>query len=294
MGQMASNPNAMAQAMRSQELQMSQIENMPGGFAAMASMLGQMPDAGDGTNSQTASNTNNDNTSGENNPTSTAVPNPWGSSAPTSQPSSSSSGSNNAANANPFASMMGGMGGMGGMNGMPNMGGAGMEQMAEQMMNNPQMMAMMEQQMNNPAMMAQVAAQMRSMPQFANNPMMQQMLNNPDTMRQMMNPNMMRMAMNMRRGAAGAGAGGANPGAVPTFNNFAAPAPAPAPAVSPVINGLDFSDLLNNFRGGSAQTPTPTFAQPPPAAQQAAPEVRFASQLESVSERSERLHPLLY
>ena len=288
---MASNPNAMAQAMRSQELQMSQIENMPGGFAAMASMLGQMPDAGDGTNSQTASNTNNDNTSGENNPTSTAVPNPWGSSAPTSQPSSSSSGSNNAANANPFASMMGGMGGM---NGMPNMGGAGMEQMAEQMMNNPQMMAMMEQQMNNPAMMAQVAAQMRSMPQFANNPMMQQMLNNPDTMRQMMNPNMMRMAMNMRRGAAGAGAGGANPGAVPTFNNFAAPAPAPAPAVSPVINGLDFSDLLNNFRGGSAQTPTPTFAQPPPAAQQAAPEVRFASQLESVSERSERLHPLLY
>mmetsp|Transcript_96791 Transcript_96791/g.216873 ORF Transcript_96791/g.216873 Transcript_96791/m.216873 type:complete len:405 (-) Transcript_96791:72-1286(-) len=74
-----------------------------------------------------------------------------------------------------------GLGGLGGLGGMPGMDGNTMQQ-AQQMMNNPQMMAQAQQMMNNPQMMAQ-AQQMMQNPQMA--AQMQQMMQNPQMMAQM-------------------------------------------------------------------------------------------------------------
>uniref|UniRef100_A0A7S1PG31 PPPDE domain-containing protein n=1 Tax=Percolomonas cosmopolitus TaxID=63605 RepID=A0A7S1PG31_9EUKA len=112
------------------------------------------------------------------------------------QPSgSSNTGTNNTRGMGGFGGNTAGMGDMGsfggGMGGMGGMGDMMNNPMAQQMMNNPQMMQdmmsnpMVQQMMSNPQMMQQMMQQ-QGMGDMANNPMMQQMLNNPQMMQQMM------------------------------------------------------------------------------------------------------------
>jgi len=110
--------------------------------------------------------------------------------------------------------------------------------------------------------------------------MMQASLNNPDFIRNMMNPATMRAAMQMRNSLGGNNAGVNNPFAGGMGLGAMPPPPAPA---NPVINGLDFSNLLSNFgatrnvSAGQQQQNQPNAAQQPPA-------VRFAPQLRTLNE----------
>lgn len=118
---MMRNPAAFSQAMRNNDLAMSNIENMPGGFAALSNMYrdiqqpmeeSMMPPHGSGS-STTPSNTSNPNAGA----TGSAMPNPWGS---TNTMNNSAIGTASGASSqsaagtpppNPFAAMMGGGGG---------------------------------------------------------------------------------------------------------------------------------------------------------------------------------------
>ena len=143
------NPNAMREAMRSQDLMMSQLENHPGGFNALRRMYEEVQEpmmqaSADAAAASSAA------TSAPANPSpapvapsSTALPNPWGPSPNTANP-----------NSNPFAAM-GGMGGFPGMGGMGGMGG-GMPPNMAAMMQNPMMQQMMQQMLADPATIQQV------------------------------------------------------------------------------------------------------------------------------------------
>lgn len=151
--EMMRNPNAMRQAMRSQDLAMSQLENLPGGFNALRSMFeniqepmmeaAQNPQAQQGSSQGTTS-------APPTAPVNSALPNPWGGSgAQPAMPTGLGSdpfGGFGAAGGNPFGGMRGGMGGMGGMN----------PAQAMAMMQNPMMQQMMQQMMANPAVLDQV------------------------------------------------------------------------------------------------------------------------------------------
>jgi ubiquilin len=151
----------MREAMRSQDLAMSQLENLPGGFNAMRRMYedvqepmmqasSSFPAPGGSYSSPSSAPT-----SAPSNPNTAALPNPWGGAPP--------------AAANPFGAglpgqnMFGsgfgaspfGIPGVGTGGGMPPMGGIDPTQMAG-MMQNPQMQQMMQQMLSNPAMLQQV------------------------------------------------------------------------------------------------------------------------------------------
>lgn len=155
--EMMRNPNAMREAMRSQDLAMSQLENLPGGFNALRRMFEDvhepMMEASQNMNASTTTPTNTTNTSSSSSaPTNSAVPNPWDAS--------------NASRANPFnaAGGLGGLGGFGagglgggfgGMPGMPGMPPMDPNQM-NAMMSNPFYQQMMQQMLSDPAMLDQV------------------------------------------------------------------------------------------------------------------------------------------
>lgn len=155
--EMMRNPNAMRQAMRSQDLAMSQLENLPGGFNALRNMFETiqepMMDAAQQSQHIPSSSTS---SAPPTAPVNSALPNPWG--------GGSASGAANTAN--PFAGLggmggmgvnnnpFGGFGGMGGLGGMGGMGGDPAQAMA--MLQNPAMQQMMQQMMQNPAFMEQV------------------------------------------------------------------------------------------------------------------------------------------
>lgn len=167
--EMMRNPNAMREAMRSQDLQMSQLENIPGGFNAMRRMFEEvqepmmeasqnMANAAAGANSgNTASSTSAAGT-GSGAPTNTALPNPWG--------GGGAAAANPNAAANPFAAMGAGgfnpYGGMGGgaanpfAGGMGGMGGMGDPNQAMAMMQDPMMRQMMQQMLADPRALDQV------------------------------------------------------------------------------------------------------------------------------------------
>jgi len=151
--EMMRNPNAMREAMRSQDLAMSQLENLPGGFNALRNMFETvqepMMEAAQQSqqNLNSGSNSNTTTTTAPTAPVNSALPNPWG---------GAGSATNNPPGAsNPFAGLgaMGGMGGFGNM-GMGGMGGDPAQAMA--MLQNPFMQQMMQQMMQNPAMLDQV------------------------------------------------------------------------------------------------------------------------------------------
>jgi ubiquilin len=123
--EMMRNPNAMREAMRSQDLQMSQLENIPGGFNAMRRMFEDvqepMMEASQSMGAaQQNNNTNNANSTSSTPstaPTNTALPNPWGGGAPANNSIAQPQGFGNPfgqAGAGGF-NPLGGMGGMGGM-----------------------------------------------------------------------------------------------------------------------------------------------------------------------------------
>jgi ubiquilin len=165
--EMMRNPNAMREAMRNQDLAMSQLENLPGGFNAMRRMFEEVQEpmmeatqnmGMNMNNPSGASNTNNtannSNTPASTVPTSSAVPNPWG--------GGGGAAANNQAGgmgANPFMNM-GGMGGGGGnpFAGMGGAGGMGGQDPASvaRMMQDPMMQQMMSNMMNDPQMVQQV------------------------------------------------------------------------------------------------------------------------------------------
>jgi len=108
MAQMLRHPQAMQQAMRQQDLALSQLENMPGGFAALSSMYHQISEPlqdsmspGDGGGNDSgggpggSSRTQQRQMNNDAGAAGTAMPNPWGS-----PPSSSSSNVNRNANRN--------------------------------------------------------------------------------------------------------------------------------------------------------------------------------------------------
>lgn len=128
--EMMRNPNALREAQRSQDLQMAQLENLPGGFNALQRMFEQvqepMMEAAQSMNNPANSGASSSGTGSASadpvNPTNTALPNPWGGSPAAGAPAAGQ-GAPGAAN-NPFAAMMGGMG-AGGFNPYAGMGGMG-------------------------------------------------------------------------------------------------------------------------------------------------------------------------
>ncbi|KAL7470242.1 hypothetical protein ACHAXS_010479 [Conticribra weissflogii] len=298
--QMMRDPTAMQNMMRNQDLAMSQIENMPGGYAALrrmyedvqAPMLDAMSGGGSGGDSGSGSGGNDgaargsggDGTDGASN---RAMPNPWG--APSTSTTSNNRGgpasNNNPAMAsNPFASFMGGMG-------MPNLGnpagGASTNPWADpaavgdnaanleatiQMLENPMMNQMMQQFMSNPEMVRQMMEANPMMRQLREtNPQMAAMLSNPEMMRSMMDPNNLRAMLQMQRSMQQLS--GSFPGMIPptTPGSSGAGTASTAPA-----GGLDFSSLLGGSGTAASSSSNPAssgpgtfnpffpFAMPPP------------------------------
>lgn len=228
---MISNPNAMQQMMRSQDLALSQIENMPGGFAALTNMYEtiQRPlEEESYSNSSTGTATNNTNRNSQatnDGATGAAMPNPWGSPTPTppSVPSLSmpNSSNNASAAANPFMmnpndpNMMNMMTNANnpwtGAGGAPLGAGAGtgqqpsfeQRQAAFQMLqNNPSMTNMMNQTVRtNPGMIRQMMMQQVG----SNDPMASMMFQNMSDEQlihmftNMMNPDNMNRLLQMEQ-----------------------------------------------------------------------------------------------
>ena len=181
--EMMRDPSAMQNMMRNQDLAMSQIENMPGGYNALRRMYEDvqepMMDAmmGGGIRSGTSSNSSSASGQGRTGngtagATNEAMPNPWGAPTPSTSSVPTSQGSGGT---NPFASLMGNMGSMGfpgagsGNNpwANPAMGPNGPNLEATlQMMENPMMQQMMQNMMNNPETMRMM---------MESNPMLQQL-----------------------------------------------------------------------------------------------------------------------
>ena len=193
--EMMRDPSMMQQMMRNQDLAMSQIENMPGGYNALrrmyedvqVPMMDAMSGSGEGGASGSGGGQQQPNNSGAQNQ---AMPNPWGS-ASTTGASSANTATGTSGAANPFANMSHPFS-------MPNMGAgttganpwsnpAGSTQQLEatiQMLENPMMQQMMDQMLSNPEA---VRGMMES------NPMMRQMRDsNPQVAAMMANPEMVR------------------------------------------------------------------------------------------------------
>ena len=284
---MMRNPAAFQQAMRNQDLAMSNIENMPGGFAALSnmyrdiqqpleeSMVGSQESSSSNSNSAPNSTNSNAGAAGS------AMPNPWGSPTTTNNNTSQSSSNsgfsnNNNDNNNPFAAMMGGGGNLAAANNpWASGGGAGMPPQPSQdqlnaainMMENPMIRQMMDQAINeNPDLFRNMMA--------AQNPMLGQMFqNNPEAanqmIRTMMDPNIMRSMAQLQQ-AMGGSANPNNVGTHPSGSNAASHTP-----VTPVP-GMDFTSLFQSMQN------THIGAQPSAAPQN--PADRFRNQLRSLYE----------
>lgn len=202
--EMMRDPSAMQNAMRNQDLAMSQIENMPGGYSAlrrmyedvqepmMDAMAGGTEGSGPGTSGGTANPAN-----GTAGATNQAMPNPWGAPAPAPAANTGFPGGAGAsANSNPFASMMASMGNMNA--GAPPTAGAGAAanpwanpamgsnvpniESTIQMMENPMMQQMMQNMMSDPNAMQTMMNSNPMLQQLQQtNPQMAAMINNPET-----------------------------------------------------------------------------------------------------------------
>jgi ubiquilin len=254
--QMMRNPDLMRQQMRSQELAMSQLENMPGGFSALSSMYRNIQEPlmdaqteGESSSTQ-ATQSRSSTTDGA---TGSAMPNPWGSPAPAppavsvpnpwGMPNATSGGGGGGATAaNPWASMMGGAaGGMPTMPpGMMNPQNMDPNQMM-QILDNPMVQQMMEQMVDqNPDAIRQMLE--------AQNPMLRQLFqSNPEMgnqmVRQMMNPQALRSMLQLQQAMGGAGMPGMGMGGMTT----------PGTSGPAAGGGLDFSNLLAGASAAGGQ-----------------------------------------
>jgi len=266
--EMMRNPHAMREAMRSQDLQMSQIENLPGGFNALRNMFEGVQEPMMNAMQSTPQQQQPSNAAPPSQSTQPggSLPNPWGAPAPPAAGQQQQQSPFGAGGANPFAGMMGG--GMGGMG----MGAAGADPMA--MLNDPAMQQMYANMMADPAMLEMMAAQNPQIAGMLQNPATRAMLTNPEAMRRMMDPNVIRATMQMQEAMRtlqqagvmppiGGAAGGMNP-----YGGLGAPA-----------GGLDFAALLN---GGTGTFGGAGAFGGAPAAPQQDPAVRFAAQLQQL------------
>lgn len=314
--EMMRDPSAMQNMMRNQELAMSQIENLPGGFNALRRMYEDvqepMMDAMSGmgsSNSSSNANTRSTNTTSTESSNAgadgAAMPNPWGSSTPSvpsPAPSSiqtSGSGSvlnpwgGGAASTSPWpnSASNGGMPGATANNGMPGMpAGMNLEQTIS-MLENPLVSNMMQQIMSDPAAMQQMMDSNPMMQQMRqSNPAAASMMSNPEMMRAMMNPNNLRAMAQAQQAMQGMGGGlnnGADgmpmlpPGMMNMFSGGQQQQTAPAPAGGSTINGLDFSSLLNQFQSANVSSSVPAV---PPSGPITSPEQRFETQLNTLND----------
>jgi len=189
MTEIASDPDRLQEMMRTFDLQLNQIESMPGGYSLLQRYLGGHQDEGFDTpnNESTPQDHNANNNNNNDGPVNTSsLPNPWASGSSQQQQSNNNNNNNTTNNANPFANLLNNpMGGnmMGNMMGNPMGGGMNMQD-TMQMMQNPMMRQMMDNILSNPDMLRQMT---QNNPMFANNPGMRQMVENPEMMRNMMN-----------------------------------------------------------------------------------------------------------
>jgi ubiquilin len=257
--QMLRNPNAMREAMRHQDMAISQLENHPEGFNALRRMYEDvaepMMDAGIGLPATPAPSTPTTTTPSSSTPNSAALPNPWGpppaQSAPAQFPGF------------PFPGGMSGMQGMAGMPGMPD------PSQLSAMMGNPMFQQQMQSMLRNPQMMAQLGAMNPQLAQMMQNPQAMAMLSNPQFLQQMSNPANLQAMMNMQASMQQLQSSGLMP-ALPGMQGQPTGQAPPA--------GLDFSSLF-----GTGQ-PVPPVASSPVAAPAVDPAVTFASQLQQMED----------
>jgi len=300
--EMMRDPSAMQNMMRNQDLALSQVENMPGGFSALrrmyedvqAPMMDAMANGSRGGESAGTSSTRNSENQ-RSGAAGTAMPNPWATNASAGTGTGTGGNSNtvgsssttgpNMTGTNPFASVgnnpwanspMGGSnGGMPGMNSTPNI------EQTLQMLENPMMNQMMNNLMSNPEMMQNI---MNSNPMLRQlretNPQVAAMMSNPDMMRSMLDPNFLRSMMQMQNNLQ-SGQGMPMPGfqSAPMGNmNMGNIGAAGNSSNSPA--GLDFSSLLNQMQStsiGARATPGTSSAPIPP-------EQQFRIQLQSLND----------
>ena len=274
------DPSAMQNMMRNQDLALSQIENIPGGFSALRRMYEDVQeplmDAFANTHN-TPSTTSSSNPPNSNNIRSgaagTAMPNPWASNSNTNtnnfspQPGNTNNSLNNmgmgmpgGGASNPWSSM--------GANGMPNMN---LEQTIS-MLENPMINQMMNQMMSDPTMMQNM---MNSNPMLRqmreSNPQLASMLSNPETMRAMMNPDNLRAMMQMQNAMNQLGQ---IPGFPPMPNANAQQGFNPNTSTNSSTPNFDLSSFLNQFQSTTVSSPT----------QQLPPEQRYRMQLQSLND----------
>lgn len=294
--EMMRDPNSMRNMMRNQDLAMSQIENIPGGFSAlrrmyedvqepmMDAMAGGGGTGGTQTNSSTNSSNTGDGAAGR------AMPNPWGSSNTTRSTTSTPGGSNNTPTPNqPFNPLASG-GAMGGMpSGNPwatgsdssSTAGAGLPNnfnvdQTISMLEDPMIRGMMDQMMSDPAAMQMMMNSNPMLRQLSeSNPQIAAMMSNPEMMRSMMNPDNLRAMSQMQSAMQQLGTN------VPGF-----PMPTagtPPPSIQAGGPGMDFSSLLNQFQSASVSGgANPNNSQS--TGQSVPPEQRFRMQLQSLND----------
>ena len=282
--EMMRNPAAMQNMMRNQDLAMSQIENIPGGFSALRRMYEDVQeplmDALSNNNTGTANSSSRTSSAQHNENAASgaagaAMPNPWGRSTNASTPSTNANIQNSLGGApnlfgggmnNPWAtSSQQNTSSMPGMD-FNNMG-MNIEQ-SIQMLENPLVQQMMDQMMQNPAVLQQMMDGNPMMRQLREtNPQMAQMMSNPETIRTMMNPsnlrNMLSLQNSMQHLAENVpGFTGSIGGTVPAATTG---------------GGLDFSSILNQLQSTNIGISSPSH-QPIP------PEQRYRIQLQSLND----------
>lgn len=269
--EMMRNPRMMQEAMRQQDVALSQLENHPEGYNMLTRMYEQMESAHAPEPSSARSGASpgaSASTTPSTVPNTSALPNPWGP-PPTSSPQGLGAG---------FPGM--GMGGLGQQPGM-GMGGMGMPnpspEQAMAMMQNPFFQQQMQMMANNPQMLQQALSMN---PALANNPATRALLSNPEMLRQVMNPANMQAMLQMQQSMTQLQQAGLIPpvqgmGGLPGFGpSFGAP---PAGGGVPgAAGGIDFSQMLGGWQPGSVPTTAPTAVQPPTE--------RYATQLRQLSE----------
>uniref|UniRef100_A0A7S3VGM9 Ubiquilin n=1 Tax=Chaetoceros debilis TaxID=122233 RepID=A0A7S3VGM9_9STRA len=320
--EMMRDPSAMQNAMRNQDLALSQIENIPGGFNALRRMYedvqAPMMDAmASGNSGDSASgNTTRSSENQRSGAAGTAMPNPWASSNSTTSNTNanptgnSTSAPNMNSMNNPFAAManananansnpwgmpppqgqgnnnsMGGMpAGMPGMPGMPN--NMNMEQTIE-MLENPMMNQMMSNLMSDPAMMQNMINSNPMLRQLTeSNPQVAAMMSNPEMMRNMLNPSNLRNMMQMQNSMGGMPGFPAIPGMGSMGNMGMEGSMGSGNGANNSASGLDFSSLLLNGADTGMGGGAGFGLQPVPATNAAPipPEQRFRAQLQSLND----------
>lgn len=272
--EMMRNPSAMQNMMRNQDLAMSQIENIPGGFSALRRMYEDVQEplmdalsnnTTGAANSTPRASTAQHNENAASGAAGAAMPNPWGRSSANTNAQTPRGGASNlfgggsmnnpwANNSQQNANIMPGMD----FNNM----GMNIEQ-SIQMLENPLVQQMMDQMMQNPAMLQQMMDSNPMMRQLREtNPQMAEMMSNPETIRSMMNPSNLRNMVSLQN----------------SMQHLAENVPGfPGAAGGTRSSGLDFSSLLTQMQStniGGSSTPQ----------QQIPPEQRYRIQLQSLND----------